>query len=87
MLYTKIDGHQPSGFGEEDFKGFLPYMSMATILATWPGLFEQTFSLTTHKISTWNLASMGLAALQQQMLKSIKLIDLGRMSHNHHDLW
>ena len=32
MLHTKSQGHQPSGSGEEDFKGFLPYMGMSAIL-------------------------------------------------------
>ena len=26
MLHAKSQGHRPSGSGEEDFKGFLPYM-------------------------------------------------------------
>ena len=29
MLHTKFHGNQPAGSGEEDFKGFLPYMGMA----------------------------------------------------------
>ena len=32
MLHTKSQGHQPPGSGEEDFKGFLPYMGMSAIL-------------------------------------------------------
>ena len=32
MLHTKSRGNQPAGSGEEDFKGFLPYMGMAAIL-------------------------------------------------------
>ena len=32
MLHTKFRGNQPAGSGEEDFKGFLPYMGMAAIL-------------------------------------------------------
>ena len=43
MLYTKPQGHWPSGSGEEDFKGFLPYMGMAAILIMRPGPFERTF--------------------------------------------
>ena len=37
MLYTKFQGNQPSGSGEEDFLSFLPYMGMAAILVMWPG--------------------------------------------------
>ena len=32
MLHTKFHRNQPACSGEEDFKGFLPYMGMATIL-------------------------------------------------------
>ena len=32
MLHTKFHGNQPAGSGEEDFKGFLPYMGMVAIL-------------------------------------------------------
>ena len=32
MLHTKFHGNQPAGSGEEDLKGFLPYMGMAAIL-------------------------------------------------------
>ena len=49
-------------------------MEMVTILVTWPGPFE-LFVLLTHKISTWNSASMGIAD-SQQMFESINLSDL-----------
>ena len=39
MLHTKSQGYQPSGFGEEIFKGFLPYMGMVAILVMWPNQF------------------------------------------------
>ena len=32
MLHTKFRGIRPAVSGEEDFKGFLPYMGMAAIL-------------------------------------------------------
>ena len=32
MLHTKSQWHWPSGSGEEDFKGFLPYMGVVAIL-------------------------------------------------------
>ena len=44
MLHTKSQGLQPSGSGEEDFKGFLPYKGVVAILVMWPGPFEQTFA-------------------------------------------
>ena len=32
MLHVKFQDYRTSGSGEEDFKGFLPYMGMAAIL-------------------------------------------------------
>ena len=32
MLHTKFHGNRPTGSGEEDFEGFLTYMSMVAIL-------------------------------------------------------
>ena len=32
MLHTKFHGNRSTGSGEEDFKGFLPYMSVAAHL-------------------------------------------------------
>ena len=32
MLHTKFRENRPSGSGEEDFEGFLPYMDVAAIL-------------------------------------------------------
>ena len=42
MLHIKSQGHHPSGSGEEDFKGVLPYMGVAAIVVMKPGPFEQT---------------------------------------------
>ena len=68
MLYTKFDGHQPTGFRQEDFKRvFTIYGQRSQYDQLGP--FEQTVILTTRKSSTWNLASMGLGALQQKNLK------------------
>ena len=44
MLYTKIQSQSFLGSGEEDFKMFLPYMGMATILINGPWPFEHIFS-------------------------------------------
>ena len=32
MLHTKFSENRPTGSGEEDFEGFLPYMGMAATL-------------------------------------------------------
>ena len=39
MVHTKFQGHPPLG-SREDFKRFLPYMDIATILVMRPGTFE-----------------------------------------------
>ena len=65
MLYTKIQGHQPFGSGEEDFLRFLPYIGMAAILVMWPGPFEQTFVYPSPEGSTWNLASIGPVVFEE----------------------
>ena len=36
MLHTKFLGNRPAGSGDEDFKGFLPYVGMAAILVIGP---------------------------------------------------
>ena len=33
MLHAKFQDHRTSGYGEEDFQRFLPYMGVAAILA------------------------------------------------------
>ena len=32
MLHTKFRGNQPTGSGEQDFDGFLPYIGVVAIL-------------------------------------------------------
>ena len=39
MLYTKFQGHQSIGSGEEDFLRILPYMGMAAMLVMWSNSF------------------------------------------------
>ena len=41
MPHTKFRGNRPAGSGEEDFKGFLPYVDMAAILVMGPNLCHQ----------------------------------------------
>ena len=33
MLHTKFQGHLSIGYDEDDFLGFLPYMSVAAVLS------------------------------------------------------
>ena len=51
MLHTKFHGNLPTGSGEKDFGGFLPYMGVAAIF-----VIRQTFVPPTHLGSTQNLA-------------------------------
>ena len=69
MLHTKIQGHRPFGYGEEDFLSFLPYMGMTASLVTWPGPFEHTFVPPSHGGSIWNLTLIGQAVSEQKMFK------------------
>ena len=43
MLHTKFLGNRPAGSGEEDFKGFLPYMGVAANLVMRPASCHQIF--------------------------------------------
>ena len=43
MLHTKFRGNWPAGSGEEDIKGFLPYVGMAAILVMGPASCHQIF--------------------------------------------
>ena len=67
MLYTKFEGYQHAGYGEEDFKGFLTYMDMAAILVIWPRSFELTFVSPSHWCSIWSLAGIGPAVFWEDV--------------------
>ena len=43
MLHTKFRRNRPAGSGEEDFKGFLPYVGMAAILVMRPASCHRVF--------------------------------------------
>ena len=47
-------------------------MSMAAILVKWPGPFEQTFFLQSNAVSTWNLASIGLAISKEKKFENVE---------------
>ena len=75
MLHTKFQGHRPFGSREEDFLRFLLYMGMAANLVMWPEPFEQTFVPQSHGGSIWNLASTGLVASGEDVLKCWRTTD------------
>ena len=47
---------------EKTFKGNLPYLDVAVIMAMWPRHREETFHPLTHGGSIWNLTSIGRVA-------------------------
>ena len=66
---------------------FLPYMGMAAILVMWPKPFEHTFVRLSKVGSTWNLASIGLAVIEEKKFENIKSERLGPRSVNVLNLW
>ena len=67
MLHTKFQGHRPFDSKEEELLRFLPYI--AAILVMWPGPFEQTFVLPSHRSSIWNLTLIGPVVSEEKMFK------------------
>ena len=59
MLHTKSRGNRPAGSREEDFKGFLPYVGMATILVMGPASYHQIFISLYLKAFMKNLVQIG----------------------------
>ena len=59
MLHTKFRGNRPVGSREEDFKGFLPYMGMASILVMRPASCHQIFISLYLKAFIKNLVRIG----------------------------
>ena len=54
MLYTKVNLKAFLGFGEEDFKCFLPYMGMVAILFNGAEPFEQIANTPLTECPVWN---------------------------------
>ena len=52
------------------FEGFLPYMGMVAILVRWPRPREQTFVLSSHWGSIWNLDSIGPVVLEKKIFEN-----------------
>ena len=72
MLHTKFQGHWPTGFWEEDFLRFLPYMGMATMLVMWSRQFEQLFFRKGPWGCIWNLVAIGPVVSEE---KSFEIVD------------
>ena len=56
MLQSKPQSQCPFGSGDEDFKGFLPYIRMASISVMWPRCGEQIVVPFNYWDSIWKLA-------------------------------
>ena len=59
MQHTKFRGTRPTGFGAEDFLGFLTYKGMAATLVMWPASYQQILISLYLKINILNLVKNG----------------------------
>ena len=62
-------------------------MGIAAILVMWPKPFEVTSTLPSHQSTTWNLASIGLAVIEEKKFENIESEWLGPMSMDDLDMW
>ena len=58
MLHTKLPGNRPTGSGEPDFEGFLPYMGVVAILVMRPASCHQIFISMYLKVFIQNLVQI-----------------------------
>ena len=62
-------------------------MGMVAILVMWLKLFEQTYVSPSQQHSTWNLASIGQAVIEENKFKNIDSERFGTRSMNDIYLW
>ena len=86
MLHTKFHGNRSAGSGEEDFKGFLPYMGMAAILLMGPASCHQIFISLYLKAFIKNLLQIGKVVSEKIWFEFLYVQDLGPRSRNDLDL-
>ena len=86
MLHTKFRGNRPAGSGEEDFKGFLPYMGMVAIFVKSPASCHQTFISLYLKAFEKNLVQIGKVVSEKIWFEFLYVHDLGPRSRNDLDL-
>ena len=86
MLHTKFRGNRPAGSGEEDFKGFLPYVDMAAILVIGPDSCHQIFISLYLKALIQNLVQTGSVVSEKISFEFLYVHDLGSRSRNDLDI-
>ena len=86
MLHTKFRRNQPVGSGEEEFKGFLPYMGMAAILVMWPASCHQIFISLYLKAFIQSLIQIGTVVSEKIQFEFLYVHNLGPRSRNGLDL-
>ena len=86
MLHTKFRGNRPACSGEEDFKGFLPYVGMAAVLVMGPALCHQIFISLYLKAFIQNLVQIGKVVSEKIRFEFLYVHDLGPRSRNDIDL-
>ena len=77
MLHTKFRGNWPAGSGEEDFKGFLPYVGMAAILVMGPASCHQMLMSLYLKAFIKNLGQIGKVVSEKIRFEYLYVNDLG----------
>ena len=77
MLHTKFRGNWPAGSGEEDFKGFLPYVGMAAILVMGPASCHQMFMSLYLKAFIKKLGQIGKVVSEKIRFEYLYVNDLG----------
>ena len=86
MLHTKFRRNQPVGSGEEEFKGFLPYMGMAAILVMWPASCHQIFISLYLKAFIQSLIQIGTVVSEKIQFEFLYVHNLGPRTRNGLDL-
>ena len=86
MLHTKFRGNRRAGSGEENFKGFLPYVGRVAILVMLPAPCHQTFISLNLKAFIKNLVQIGKVGSEEIRFEFLYIHDLGPRSRNDLDL-
>ena len=85
-IHTKFRGNRPDRSGEEDFKGFLPYMGMAAILVMCPASCHQIFIFLVLKAFIKKLVKIDTVFFEKIPFEFSYEHDLGPRSRNDLDL-
>ena len=75
MLHTKPWATGPFLPEKMILKRFVPYIGVAAILIKWPRCGGQTFILSTHWGSIWNLALIGQVVSEEKTSEEFSLYE------------